>query len=229
MRQLYELCGRDRDVRFSPYVWRAKLALKHKGLDFEGVPVRFLEKQPLESADSKTVPVLDDNGTWVKDSFEIARYLDETYPNAPLFGGAIAQANARMLNNWMNNVLNLGIFRMIAADIHARLDEKNAAYFRQTREKFLGSTLEEVQATRAEAVADWRQLLGPVRAALAAGPYLSGEKAAWADYALFGTFMWARIASDFELLDTEDTLFAWRERMLDMFEGYGRSAKLGFQ
>lgn len=41
--QLYDLCGKD-DRRFSPYCWRTKLALKHKGLDFETVPWRMTEK-----------------------------------------------------------------------------------------------------------------------------------------------------------------------------------------
>ena len=43
---LYELVGRD-DLRFSPYCWRTRFALAHKGLEFETVPVRFADKQPI--------------------------------------------------------------------------------------------------------------------------------------------------------------------------------------
>jgi glutathione S-transferase len=223
MRQLFELCGRDTSVRFSPYVWRVKLALHHKDLEFESVPVRFLEKKPLESAQSKTVPVLNDDGTWVSDSLKIAFYLDQTYPEKPLFGGPIAEGQAKILNAWMNSSVLLGIFRMIAADIHSHLDDKNGAYFRETREKFLGCTLEQSQASRHELLPVWQAGLAPLRAGLKDAPFLAGDTPAWPDYSLFGTFMWARIASLFELLAEDDPLHAWRERMLDQFDGLGRS------
>ncbi|WP_420430088.1 glutathione S-transferase N-terminal domain-containing protein [Kordiimonas sp.] len=223
MRQLFELCGEDRDMRFSPYCWRARLALLHKGLEYEGMPIRFLEKQPIESADAKTVPVLNDGGTWVKDSFGIAVYLEETYPDNPLFGGEIAKAQAEVLNVWLNKSVLLGIFPMIVADIHKKLDAKNAAYFRETREKFLGCTLEEAQAERAVMLPGFRKALSPLRAGLRSTLFLSGEQPAWLDYALMGTFMWANMVSDIELLEADDDLNAWQERMLDLFDGHCRS------
>ncbi|WP_262692970.1 glutathione S-transferase N-terminal domain-containing protein [Kordiimonas aestuarii] len=222
MRQLFELCGENRDVRFSPYCWRARLALKHKGLEFDSVPITFLEKQPLENASSKTVPVLNDDGTWVKESFDIACYLDDTYADKPLFGSADARAQGVVLNDWLNRTLLLGLFPMIVADIHRHLDAKNAAYFRDTREKFLGCTLEDAQGTRAERLAPFRKSLSPLRAGLRANDYLSGDAPAWLDYAAFGTFMWVHLASDFEPLEADDPLYDWRERMFDLFDGYGR-------
>ncbi len=222
MRQLFELCGRDENVRFSPFVWRIKLALHHKGLDYEGVPIRFLDKRPIEGH-SKTVPVLNDNGTWVSDSLRIAFYLDETYPDNPLFGSPTAIGQARILNSWSNRTVLGGIFPMIVADIHSHLDEKNGSYFRETREKFLGRTLEEAQAARDDLLPAWQASLEPLRSGLKDTPYLAGEAPAWPDYSLLGTFMWARIASDFELLQEDDIVYEWRERMLDLFGGLGRS------
>ena len=40
---LYDLCGADKDFRFSPACWRTTMALAHKGLDFETVPTRFTD------------------------------------------------------------------------------------------------------------------------------------------------------------------------------------------
>src|SRR5881394_4497405 len=40
--KLYDLAGAEDDRRFSPYCWRVKMALKHKGLDFETIPWRVL-------------------------------------------------------------------------------------------------------------------------------------------------------------------------------------------
>ena len=46
--QMYDLAGADPAVRFSPYCWRTRMALAHKGLAVESVPWRFTEKDRLE-------------------------------------------------------------------------------------------------------------------------------------------------------------------------------------
>src|SRR5947207_15493321 len=79
--KLYDLAGAEDDRRFSPYCWRVKMALKHKGLDFETVPWRFTEKEALAPYKSATVPVLVDGSNSVYDSWAIALYLDEVYPS----------------------------------------------------------------------------------------------------------------------------------------------------
>jgi hypothetical protein len=38
---LYDLAGDDPSLRFSPYCWRTRLALAHKGLQVETIPWRF--------------------------------------------------------------------------------------------------------------------------------------------------------------------------------------------
>lgn len=227
MRQLFELCGADRDVRYSPYTWRIRLCLLHKGLDFEGVPLRFLEKEPLSPARSKTVPVLRDGDTWVKESFDIALYLEHTYPEKPLFGGAIAEGQARLVNQYMDRTVLNPIFPMIIADIEKLQDADNGAYFRESRESRMRATLEELQARREEALPAFQKQLTPVRRTLEAQPFLSGDAPAWADYALMGKFMWARVVSSFELLQEGDAIHAWRERMLDLYDGHCRAARLG--
>ena len=37
--------------------------------------------------------------------------------------------------------------------------------------------------------------------------------------------MWPRTVSPFELLEADDPVYAWRERMLDLFDGMARKAK----
>ena len=78
---LYDLVFQD-DRRPSPFCWRAKFALAHKGLDYTNVPMGFTEKDKIAFADSKTVPVLKDGDKAVKDSWAIAVHLDEVYPDA---------------------------------------------------------------------------------------------------------------------------------------------------
>jgi glutathione S-transferase len=58
--QLYDLAGADLERRFSPYCWRIKLALMHKGLPFDTIPWRFTEKRAIAFSGQGRVPVLID-------------------------------------------------------------------------------------------------------------------------------------------------------------------------
>ena len=84
---LYDLVFSE-DRRPSPYCWRAKLAMKHKGLACRDEPMGFTEKQKIAFADSTTVPVIHDGTKVVKDSWAIACHLEEAYPAKPLFPGS---------------------------------------------------------------------------------------------------------------------------------------------
>jgi len=55
--------------------------------------------------------------------------------------------------------------------------------------------------------------------------FLSGAEPAYPDYILAGSFMWPRTISSLELLEADDPVHAWRERMLDLFDGMARKAK----
>ena len=81
---MYDLAGIEADRRFSPFCWRTKMALAHKGLDAETVPWRFTEKDKLPSPNQGRVPVICDRDRIIHDSTAIADYLDETYPDPPL-------------------------------------------------------------------------------------------------------------------------------------------------
>jgi glutathione S-transferase len=218
-RQLYDLAGADPNLRFSPYCWRARLALAHKGLEVETVPWRFTEKDVIAFSGQGLVPVLVDDETTVADSWAIATYLEERYPDCPsVFGGPGGMAPTRFVNAWADTVLNPGIARLIVADVFSVLNEKDKAYFRQTREQRFGMPLERVSADRGSRLPAFRQMLEPVRAVLKAQPYLGGEQPTYADCIVLGGFQWARCVSSFELLDPDDPVAAWRERLLDCFD-----------
>ena len=219
-RKLYDLAGADPDRRFSPYCWRTKLALAHKGLDVETIPWRFTEKEAIAFSGQRRVPVLIDGERTVSDSWTIASYLEETYPDRPsLFGGATGKALARFVNNWADAVVHFGMIRLVVADIHAHVAEKDRAYFRESREKRLGATLEALSADRDQRVEALRKSLEPMRLTLAAQPYLSGDAPAYADYIVLGSFQWCRCISPFRLLEASDPVAAWRSRMLQVFDG----------
>jgi glutathione S-transferase len=223
--RLYELVGTDAARPFSPFCWRTRMALAHKGLTVESIPWRFTEKQAIAPHGSEKVPVLlHDNGA-VADSWTIANYLEDSFPERPsLFGGEGGRAMGRMLNWWGDVTVIAGIFPLIIADIPLRLDAVDAAYFRKSREARFGKTLEEVMAGREAAVAGFRKSLDPMRLTLKSQPCLGGETPNYADYIMFGAFQWARVVSPFRLLEESDPVYAWREKLLDAFDGMARAS-----
>ncbi len=214
VRLLYDLCA-DNDLRFSPFCWRVKLALAHKGLDYQTEPVRFTEKSKLEFSGQKLVPVLDDKGTIVSDSWAIAEYLEETYPDAPtLFPGNEGKHMAKLTMEWMDSQ-NRELLTFIILDIFAKLNAKDQAYFRSNREERFGKPLEELQAGREDRIHEFREVnLAALRVHVTDRPFIAGQEPAYGDYAVFGSFQWARIASDFDLLADGDPIYDWRERMI---------------
>lgn len=223
--KLWDLVGAEDDRAFSPYCWRTKLALAHKGLAFEAIPWRFTEKERLAFSGQGLVPVLQDGDRVVSDSWAIAQYLDERYPAKPLFDGAQAKSLAFFLKNWTERVVHLALLKVVLLDLHGNLAEQDRGYFRESRERRFGKTLEEVAGRQPEQVAALRAGLDPMRPVLAAQPFVCGEAPAYADYILFGAFQWARVMSPAALLEKDDPLHAWRERMLDLHGGLARMAK----
>ena len=224
-RKLFELCGTETERVFSPFCWRTRMALAHKDLKAETIPWRFSEKDAIAPHQSDKVPVFIDGETSVADSWAIANYLEDTYPDRPsLFGGEGGRAMGRMLNWWGDTVVLGGIFPMIAVDIHALLRPADQVYFRKTREARLGKTLEQAAANRDEAVETFRQNLNPLRLTLKTQPYVGGAAPNYADYIAFGPFQWARATSPFKLLKEDDPIYAWREKLLDAFGGMARNS-----
>lgn len=219
---LYDLVGRDAARPFSPHCWKVAMALAHKGLDYRAVPTRFLEVPAIEGGTSKTIPVIRDGDKVIADSFAIALYLEEAYPDRPtLFGGKGGEAHARFVERWSQLTVHpyLGVTALTA--LHAMQDETNAAYFRQSREARYGKTLEEVSAAREAGLIAFRASLEPLRSMLTYQPWIGGSGPLFADYIVFGAFQWARIATPYRLLDDADPVAEWFGRCLDLHDGLG--------
>jgi glutathione S-transferase len=102
MIEMWELCGED-DRRYSNFSWRTRMALRHKQLDVSYRPVLLTDKASIAFSGGKTVPVIRDGETVVRDSWAIAEYLEDTYPDRPtLFGGEAGRALSRLANHWVD-------------------------------------------------------------------------------------------------------------------------------
>lgn len=226
MLKLYDLAGAEDDRRFSPYCWRIKMALAHKGLEVETIPWRFTEKDAIAFSNQGRVPVLVDGERWVNDSWAIAEYLESTYSDRPsLFGGLAGKALSRFHAGWADSILNPGMIKLVLRDILDHVAAKDRDYFRKSREERFGKTLEEVVGDREKSVRGFRDTLLPLRLTLKTQPFLGGEQPLYADYAVFGGFQWCRCISDFNLLEPDDPVHGWRRRMLDRFGGLAAKAR----
>ena len=201
------------------------MALAHKGLAWRAIPWRFTEKDAIAFSGQSAVPVLVDDGEVVADSWRIALYLDRKYDSSPLMDGAHARGSIFVLKNWLERAVHPAVLRVIVLDLYAHLHPQDKAYFRESREKRFGATLEAFAVDESGALVALRQALDPVRPVLAEQRFLGGAAPSFADYLLFGPFQWARVLSPKRLLDPEDPIFAWRERMLDLHGGLARAVR----
>ena len=220
---LYDLAGQG-DRRFSPYCWRIRMALAHKGLEYETHPTGFSKIASICGGGQKTLPVIDDGGKVMSESFDIARYLEETYPDKhSLFGGAGGEAAARFIESWANAALTPVLARCCVRDIHDGLFEEDKAYFRETREKRLGGTLEDIQSGREARIEELYAVLTPLRVMLGKQPWIGGDQPLYHDYIVFGTLQWPRVTSKLALLKQDDKVTEWFGRMLGLYDGLGAS------
>jgi glutathione S-transferase len=221
---LYDLVGADEARPFSPHCWKARMALAHKGLGYRAVPTAYLEIPKIEGGVSKTLPVIRDGDRVVADSFDIALYLEETYPERPtLFAGEGGKATARFVERWSQLTIHPYVSAVALVDIHDGLGPLDKVYFRQSREARFGKTLEQLCAGREAGLTAFRASLEPLRSTLGYQPFIGGQSPLFADYIVFGAFLWARLSSPFQLLEESDPVANWLERCLDLHDGLGRT------
>jgi len=97
--QLYE-------IPFSTNVERITLALAYKGLDVEHIEVDPADRGPVQKiSGQERVPVLVHEGRVVVDSTTILEYLEERFPDPPLYPADPARrAEVTVFIDWFNRV-----------------------------------------------------------------------------------------------------------------------------
>lgn len=224
--KLYELVGKDKTQGFSPYVWRTRMALAHKGLDVEIVPLIFTEIPELDGTDAKTVPILEHDGTYIHDSWNIACYLEDNFPDKPsLFGGGAGKAYANFFNFVNFYHLLIPLFQTLVYDIFETIDEKDRDYFRNSREPMLGKSLEDARDNQAQSLANFQKQLWPYNTTLKTQDFFHGDSPAYVDYIMYGLFQWAKGVSSVQTLEQDTHLYNWRARMDELFDGLGQVIK----
>lgn len=222
-RKLYELENIE-----SPFVWRTKYALAHKGLSYETHRTAFTDIPNVCGGRHPTVPFLvDEDGSETCDSLQIAAYLDDTYPDAPSLLGGGGMERAQEIEKILGETGFPNFFPLYIKDIWARLPEKDAAHFRTTREERFGATLEDMSADRDARLPAARAALDPLRAELAKAPWLSGDTPGYADYIILAFFAWMKGCAGTPPLTAGDPLLDYIDRGFALYGGIASAIEGG--
>jgi glutathione S-transferase len=221
---LYELVDAQ-GRRYSPYCWRTRMALAHKGLDAKGELCAHGDKKLAFSGQS-LVPVLVDGAKVVSDSWSIAVYLDEAYPDRPmLMDGAQGRSFAKFINTWTDTIIGRPLVRSLYLDIWKTLHrDADADRFRKLREERNGATLEALYANRAKDFAELNREIAPLNELLNHQPFVAGSAPAYADYIVFGTLQMARRVDVEPLLPQNGAVLRWRDAVRGLFNGLADAA-----
>jgi glutathione S-transferase len=212
---LFDLATRS-DSRPSPFCWRAKLALAHKRLTFESRATLYSEIPTLGDGSFKTLPVIDDGGVCTGGSSNIAVDLESRYPQGPtLFPHDPRHWFAEFVEFWVDSTLHPQIFPVVALRIWEQLPSSEQDYFRRTREKRLGTSLEDAHLLSVEKLPAIRSSLDPMRRILARRPFLAGESPAYADYIVYGALKWYWLSMGSGLVEAGDPITPW----FDLIDG----------
>ena len=221
---MYERIGHD-GRRPSPFSWRIRYALAHKGIEPEFRTVRFADVETIRTLSGQhMVPIVVDGDRVIHDSWNIACHLEDRFPELPtLFGGGsgAGRGAARFINHWADSVLGTAIRRLIAADFIRCLDAGDRDYYRRSREAAFGCSLEEYCADRPRWLAEFETVVAPLERTLAEQPYVTGGAPGYADYILFSAFQYARLGSPDEFVRDGTALRRWRDDLVQAFDGLG--------
>ena len=95
----------------SPYVRKTGCFLYYKGIDFTHVPVNPTKpKATIGHTNGTKVPVLEVDGEWRRESSDHARWLDELFPDKPLYP-LVHQAKIDEIDRWISDTYLPGYFR----------------------------------------------------------------------------------------------------------------------
>jgi len=226
--RLYDLVL-ENGCTLSPFVWRIKYALAHKGFDIESVPVGFTQIKTILGGRYDELPVIDDNGVIVSDSWAIAEHIERTYMDRPLlFRTCGEHVWARFFDRWMFREIVPHMFKCYALDHYNCAKPEDRAYLRESRERnYLGGhRLEEVAEGREERLPAIRKSLEPLRTMLAETRWLGGIRPNYVDFCGLSVFLWAATINTLPPLEKDDPLFDWLNRGFDLYDGIGRDHRL---
>ncbi|KAF5328331.1 hypothetical protein D9619_013355 [Psilocybe cf. subviscida] len=205
---LYDIPSTLKGNAWSPNTWKTRYALNFKGIpyktewveypDIEALCIKLgIPKSPFE--DHYTFPAIHDpsTGAYLSDSWEIAVYLEKTYPDTPkLFPHNTVALQHATFTAYDDNLAALWF--TVLPDTNNILNPASEAYFRRTREKAFGKKMEELEAKGEEGVKEWKRYESGLKKiadayATSSGPFFMGDTPCYADLFVAAYLIWQRL------------------------------------
>ncbi|AKG20598.1 glutathione S-transferase [Calothrix sp. 336/3] len=187
----------------SQYSEKVRLLLDYKGLDYRKIEVTpgVGQVEIFQRTGQRQVPVLRDGSKYISDSTEIAKYLDEQYPERPLIPlDAKQRGLCLMMEEWADESIGIkgrkALFSAVSQDQgfrRALLPTSTPDILRTLVEgvpgdffKALGFGVGYTPDAVTSAIKDLKQDLEALCLLLADSPYLVGNEPCLADFAVAG-------------------------------------------
>jgi glutathione S-transferase len=207
----------------SPFVWATKYAVAHKGFELDIVPGGFTGIMERTGGKTERLPAIVDDGEWVLDSWLIAEYLDEKYPDRPTL---IPHESVKILTMMMESWLwQTAIGPWMTCYIKSYRDlslPQDHEYVTTTRENMFGRKMEDIIVGREDRLPKVPPALELLRTTLRQSPWLGGQSPNYADYRALSVFLFCASVADTPPLTEDDPLRDWLDRGFDLYGGLGR-------
>ncbi|KAI0647967.1 hypothetical protein C8Q79DRAFT_541972 [Trametes meyenii] len=247
----YDIPGKDESRKaWGPNTWKTRYCLNYKGLPYRTVWVEYPDIEAVlrnigalpttTKADGSplyTLPAIYDPNTKIAlaESFEIARYLDKTYPDTPRLIPEGTDALHVAFTHAFREVL-FNDLRQITVPASADvLRPRSEAYFRATREPVFGGDLRQItpagSAKRAEHWKGVKNALATFAQWIAADGtgklYFLGDRPGYADFTFAAFFTWVRVVLGEDSVEWKDVLTdnggsEWPDRWGKYFESLAK-------
>lgn len=211
----------------SPFCEKVRKILDYKGIPYRTVTQPLTQRPLLQRhTGQQKVPVLRDGDTWVADSTDIARYLDEHYPDKPVLpAGGRDRALCLLIEDWADEAfastvqpakwLSPGNFPVLAGRMRQELTGPVNSLLLTVAKPVLQKQMREYlhgRGMKRNAVALTDQL-DQLEALLGSQSYLFGDTPTVADFAVAALLKELKGLKGWELVAAHPHVVALTERI----------------
>ncbi|KAF8990472.1 hypothetical protein BDQ17DRAFT_1402009 [Cyathus striatus] len=222
---------------WSPNTWKIRYCLNYKGLEYK---TEWIEYPDIEAVSKKlsihptdyqedgspyyTLPAIYDSSTGVvlANSFDIAKYLDVTYPETrPVLPEGTQGLQNAFITAFSTIIPPVRPF--ILPKIAAVLSPRSEEYYTRTRTIWFGKNLQDIVPQGGEREQEWGKFQKNLSKASewfenngGKGPYLMGDTISFADFVLAGYLLYLKISWGEESTEWKD-IKSWDNGQWDNF------------